>query len=83
MRYGGYAGRLLRVDLSRGRVEQQETSDYLPEWYGGRAMAARIAWAASPNAVMAIYDGCWWQARWLSCVTQSAMAHAAHGSSSC
>lgn len=41
---GGYAGRLLRIDLSSGRIEEQDTSDYLPEWYGGRALAARIAW---------------------------------------
>jgi aldehyde:ferredoxin oxidoreductase len=46
--YGGYAGRLLRIDLARRIVEQQDTSDYLPEWYGGRALAARIAWDEIP-----------------------------------
>lgn len=48
MEYGGYAGKLLRVDLGRGTVEKQDTSDYLPDWYGGRALAARIAWDEIP-----------------------------------
>jgi aldehyde:ferredoxin oxidoreductase len=48
MKYGGYAGRLLRVDLTRGTVAAQETGEYLPEWYGGRALAARIAWNEIP-----------------------------------
>jgi aldehyde:ferredoxin oxidoreductase len=29
-------------------VEHQETADYLPDWYGGRALAARIAWDEIP-----------------------------------
>ncbi|MCK4505658.1 MAG: aldehyde ferredoxin oxidoreductase, partial [Candidatus Aegiribacteria sp.] len=48
MKYGGYAGKLLRVNLSTGNIEQQDTRDYLPDWYGGRAMAARIAWDEIP-----------------------------------
>jgi aldehyde:ferredoxin oxidoreductase len=52
--HGGYAGRLLRVDLSRRRVESQATSDYLPDWYGGRAMAARIAWDSIPPGTRAL-----------------------------
>ncbi|MCK5786492.1 MAG: hypothetical protein KAH54_08025 [Candidatus Sabulitectum sp.] len=48
MKYGGYAGKLLRVNLTTGAVEQQDTMDYLPNWYGGRAMAARIAWDEIP-----------------------------------
>jgi len=46
--YGGYAGSLLRIDLSRRLIERQDTADYLPDWYGGRAMAARIAWDEIP-----------------------------------
>jgi len=49
VKYGGYAGKLLRVDLSSGIIEQQDVRDYLPEWYGGRAMAARIAWDEIPS----------------------------------
>jgi aldehyde:ferredoxin oxidoreductase len=52
--HGGYAGRLLRVDLSRHRVESQATADYLPDWYGGRAMAARIAWDEIPPGTRAM-----------------------------
>jgi len=52
--HGGYAGRLLRVDLSRRRVEFQATSDYLPDWYGGRAMGARIAWDSIPPGTRAM-----------------------------
>lgn len=46
--YGGYAGKLLRVDLTRREVTFQDTWDYLPDWYGGRALAARIAWDEIP-----------------------------------
>jgi len=53
VKYGGYAGKLLRVNLSTETVEQQDTSDYLPEWYGGRAMAARIAWDEIPPGTSA------------------------------
>jgi aldehyde:ferredoxin oxidoreductase len=45
------------VDLTRGTVEQQDTSDYLPEWYGGRAMAARIAWDEIPPGTGAFDPG--------------------------
>jgi hypothetical protein len=30
--YGGYAGRLLRVDLGTGEIEQESTFPYLPDW---------------------------------------------------
>lgn len=63
--YGGYAGRILHVDLSRRRVETQETSSLLPDWYGGRAMAAGIACdsikpgtgALSPDNPLMIFTG--------------------------
>jgi len=57
MKYGGYAGKLLRVDLTRGAVETQDTADYLPDWYGGRAMAARIAWDEIPPGTGAFDPG--------------------------
>jgi aldehyde:ferredoxin oxidoreductase len=43
-RQGGYAGRILRVDLSTSTFFVEETSRYLPEWIGGRGIAAAIAW---------------------------------------
>jgi len=47
-KYGGYAGELLRVDLTTGRIEREETARYLPDWIGGRGMAIRIAWDEIP-----------------------------------
>ena len=44
MATGGWAGKILRVDLTRGTVEEQATSDYVPDYVGGRGIAARIAW---------------------------------------
>ena len=41
--YGGYAGKILWVNLSTGKFEEQATSDYLPEGIGGRGIAIRIA----------------------------------------
>jgi aldehyde:ferredoxin oxidoreductase len=63
--YGGYSGRLLRVDLSRGSIEQEETARYLPDWIGGRGIAIRIAWeeirpgmgAFDPTAPLMIITG--------------------------
>jgi aldehyde:ferredoxin oxidoreductase len=41
--YCGYAGRLLRVDLSSGRAYTSPTTDYV-EFVGGRGMAAKVHW---------------------------------------
>ncbi len=46
--YGGYAGKILRVDLGRGKVETEETARYLPDWIGGRGLGARIGWEEIP-----------------------------------
>lgn len=40
----GYAGRLLRVDLSSGTTSSVPTSDYAAEYLGGRGIATRIYW---------------------------------------
>lgn len=42
--FGGYAGRILLVDLTRRAIETRETAEFLPGWYGGRALAAKMAW---------------------------------------
>ena len=54
MKYFGYTGRLLEIDLSLGRVEIADTGRYLPDWYGGRALAARIAWDRIPPGTGAL-----------------------------
>lgn len=40
----GYAGKILRVDLSFGTIEESPTSDYAGRFLGGRGLAARIYW---------------------------------------
>jgi len=40
----GYAGRILRVDLSDGRIDKLATADYAGRFLGGRGIAAKIYW---------------------------------------
>ena len=47
----GYAGKILRVDLSSGRVTETPTLDYADRFLGGRGIAAKIYWdEVPPNA---------------------------------
>jgi len=43
-RLHGWANRILRVDLSDGRIGVQETAPYVPDYMGARGIAARICW---------------------------------------
>jgi len=47
---GGYAGNILRVDLTSGRTEQVPTERYSDLFLGGRGIAARIYWEEVPPA---------------------------------
>jgi len=40
----GYAGNILKVDLSSGSVARARTADYADTFVGGRGIAARIYW---------------------------------------
>lgn len=40
----GWAGRILRVDLSAGAITTSDTGDYVPAYLGGKGIATRIAW---------------------------------------
>ena len=40
----GWAGKILRVDLSRGEISTMDTSRYVPRFIGGMGVAAKIAW---------------------------------------
>jgi aldehyde:ferredoxin oxidoreductase len=40
----GYAGRILRVDLSSGSTTEMSTLDYTDRFLGGRGIAARVYW---------------------------------------
>ncbi len=40
----GWTGKILRVDLSTGRVSTMDTANYVPKYLGGMGVAAKIAW---------------------------------------
>ena len=40
----GWVGKILIVDLSSGVISTIPTSDYVPQWIGGRALAAKLYW---------------------------------------
>ena len=40
----GYAGKILRIDLTNGTTEIIDSRSYLPKWIGGRALAHKIFW---------------------------------------
>ncbi len=51
----GWRNRILRVDLSEGRIWAQEATPYVPDFIGGRGLAAKILWDEYPEPVDA-YD---------------------------
>ena len=40
----GYAGKILRINLTDSTTETIDSRKYLPEWIGGRALAHKIFW---------------------------------------
>ena len=40
----GWTGKILRVDLSSGKISMMDTSRYVPAFIGGVGVASRIAW---------------------------------------
>jgi aldehyde:ferredoxin oxidoreductase len=44
----GYAGKILRLDLSSGSITHSSTLDYTDRFLGGRGIAARIYWEEVP-----------------------------------
>jgi len=51
MTENGYAGKILRVDLTAGSITSIPTSDYAGSYLGGRGIAARIYWDEVPPEV--------------------------------
>jgi len=49
----GYAGKILRVDLSSGSTSDTPTMDYAEKFVGGRGIAAKIYWDEVPPEVNA------------------------------
>jgi len=48
---GGWAGKLLRVDLSTGKIGTEPSVEYGRQYIGGRGIGARIAWDEIPAGV--------------------------------
>jgi aldehyde:ferredoxin oxidoreductase len=44
----GWVGKILKVDLSSGDISSLPTSDYVPQFIGGRALAAKLYWDHVP-----------------------------------
>ena len=51
----GYAGKILRVDLSSGQISEVPTADYSDRFLGGRGIVARIYWDEVPPEVDAFH----------------------------
>ncbi len=49
----GYAGKILRIDMSSGAVNHMPTMDYANRFLGGRGIAAKIYWDEVPPEVKA------------------------------
>ncbi len=50
----GYAGQILRIDLSSGQITSIPTSDYADKFLGGRGIAAKIHWDEVPSNVCSL-----------------------------
>jgi aldehyde:ferredoxin oxidoreductase len=50
-RTGGWTGKLLRVDLTSGRITAEPSTPYGETYIGGRGLAAAIAWDEIPAGV--------------------------------
>jgi aldehyde:ferredoxin oxidoreductase len=49
----GYAGEILKIDLSSGKIDKFPTDAYTDKYLGGRGIAARLYWETAPVGVKA------------------------------
>ena len=47
----GWAGKILRVDLSSGKIKTEDTLRWGTDYFAGRGLAARIAWDELPPGI--------------------------------
>jgi len=47
----GYAGKILRIDLTNNQVAESSTSDYAAKYLGGRGIALKIHWDEVPPEI--------------------------------
>jgi aldehyde:ferredoxin oxidoreductase len=50
----GYAGEILKIDLSGGKITKLATAEYADRFLGGRGIAARIYWDMVPTRAQAL-----------------------------
>ncbi|MFH1646790.1 MAG: aldehyde ferredoxin oxidoreductase N-terminal domain-containing protein [Chloroflexota bacterium] len=50
----GYAGEVLKVDLTDGKITRLPTADYVDRFIGGRGLAARLYWDMVPPGAGAL-----------------------------
>ena len=43
-KYGGYVGKILRVDLSTGSMTELDTENYVPDYIGGIGLGYKLLW---------------------------------------
>ncbi|NQT71232.1 MAG: hypothetical protein HQ553_00510 [Chloroflexi bacterium] len=53
----GYAGQILKVDLSEGKITTLPTADYSDRFLGGRGVAAKIYWDEVPPQTKSLSPG--------------------------
>ncbi len=49
----GYAGQIVKIDLSTGKISKQPSADYTDKYIGGHGLAARLYWEMAPPDVKA------------------------------
>lgn len=50
----GYVGKILRVDLTTEKVTETSSEEYVPKFFGGRGLGAKIYWDEIPPEVGAL-----------------------------
>ena len=53
----GYTGKILRINLSDGKIDYLDTSGYAERFLGGRGMAAKIFWDETSPEMKALEPG--------------------------
>jgi len=47
----GWAGQILRIDLSTGKITKQDSREYVPKYLGGLGIGLKIMWDEVPSEV--------------------------------
>ena len=47
-KYGGWAGKVLRVDLSTGRISTEDTIERYKDYLGGTGIGYKVIWDEVP-----------------------------------